>query len=214
MHHPLRVGIRQGLGHIAHDADRLRDRQLHIALEPLPERFAPHVWHDVVETGGSRLPRHHAGVVELENVRVIEAGEDRDLAPEPAGVRRRRELGPEQLERHRPLEPPVAGQIDGGRGAPAELALDRRSRAGLDGVLVGLGSRWRRSRSTSASRSGTASPGSSVRTRALYSRAARDAPIQSPVAASARTSSPAARWSSGWATASCRRMSSSAVWCP
>ena len=48
-----------------------------------------------------------------------------DLAQEAIGTQRMRQLGAEHLERHFAIVLQVAGEIDGGHPADAELALDR-----------------------------------------------------------------------------------------
>ena len=46
---PWRVRVIQRGGDLPHDADRLVDRELLLAGEPLPQRLARDVGHDVVE---------------------------------------------------------------------------------------------------------------------------------------------------------------------
>ena len=55
---------------------------------------------------------------------MLQAGCELDLAQEPLGAQRARELGVEHLEGHRAVVLEIAGEVDGGHAAAAELALD------------------------------------------------------------------------------------------
>ena len=101
------------------DGERLVDRELPLAVEPLAQRLAPDVGHDIEEE-----PVGLAGVVQRQDVGVVERGGDPDLAGEAVGAEQRAELGPEHLDRHLAVVPEVVGQVDRRHAAPAELALD------------------------------------------------------------------------------------------
>ena len=58
-------------------------------------------------------------------MRVVKAGGDLDLAEEPFGTERRRELRVQHLDRNLPVVPQVGGEIDCGHPAAAEFTLDR-----------------------------------------------------------------------------------------
>jgi hypothetical protein len=62
--------------------------------------------------------------VEREDVRVLEARRDLDLAEEPFGPDRRRHLGAQDLDRDLTAMLEVLGAVDGGHAAAAELAVD------------------------------------------------------------------------------------------
>ena len=62
--------------------------------------------------------------MDRQDVRVLEAGGDGDLAQEALGAERLAQLGVEHLERDRPVVLEVVDQVDRGHAAPAELALD------------------------------------------------------------------------------------------
>ncbi len=62
---------------------------------------------------------------------MLEVGGGLDLLHEPLGAKDRREFGPQYLDRHLALVLEVLGEVDGGRPAAAEFALD--------GVAVGEG---------------------------------------------------------------------------
>ena len=55
---------------------------------------------------------------------MIQSRGEADLALEAFGSQRRRQLGVEQLERHRAIVAQVAREVDGGHPAAPELALD------------------------------------------------------------------------------------------
>ena len=120
VHHVVRVRERQRIRDLARDRQHVGQRQLLLADEPLAERLARDVGHDEVE-GVSGL----AGVVERQNVRVVEPAGDGDLAQEPLGTERGGEVGPEHLQGDRPVLPGVVAEVHRGPPAAPELALDR-----------------------------------------------------------------------------------------
>ena len=66
-----------------------------------------------------------AGVVDREDVGMLEPGGEPDLALEALGAERGGELGMEHLERDRAVVPEVLGEVDRGHAPAAELALER-----------------------------------------------------------------------------------------
>ena len=79
-----------------------------------------------------------AGVARVEHgedVRVLQPCGQLDLAQEPLGAERGRQLRVQHLERHRAVVAEVGREIDRGHAAAAELALER--------VSVGQGRRER-----------------------------------------------------------------------
>ena len=74
--------------------------------------------------GEPELPGGLAGVVDREDVRVLQAGGGLDLALEAVGAERLGQLGMEHLERDRPLVPEVVGQKDRGHAPAPEFALE------------------------------------------------------------------------------------------
>jgi hypothetical protein len=77
------------------------------------------VRHDVVQN-----PVGVAGVVDREDVRVVERRGDGDLAQEPLGPEDRGQFGPQHLHRDLAAVLQVIGEIDRGHAAAAQLALD------------------------------------------------------------------------------------------
>jgi len=116
---PLLVRRVERLGHIGRDPHGLVHRKLLLTLQPVPQRLALDVGHDVEEEP-VRLPR----VVQRQDVRVLEVGGGLDLGEEALGAHHGSELGLEHLERDLALVLEVVGQVDGGHSTLAELTLD------------------------------------------------------------------------------------------
>ena len=70
-------------------------------------------------------PAVSPGVVDREDVGVLEPGGELDLALEALGAERGGQLGMEDLERDRPVVLQVVGEIDRGHAPAPELALER-----------------------------------------------------------------------------------------
>ena len=95
------------------------ERQLPLPLQPLPQRAALHVGHDVEEQLAGL-----ARVVDRQDVRVGESGGELDLAEEPVGADRGREVRPEDLQGDLAVVAEVLGEEHDGHAALAELALE------------------------------------------------------------------------------------------
>ena len=119
VHHALAVGVGQRVHHLDQDLDRVVHRQLAYAREPLAERFALDVRHHEVEEAAGL-----AGVVERQDVRMLQAGRHLDFAEEPLAAERGGELGPQHLERHLAPVPEILGEVHRGHAAGADLPLD------------------------------------------------------------------------------------------
>ena len=117
--HALPVGERQGVGDLDQQADGVVNRELALAGQPLAQRLAVHVGHDVPEESLAL-----AGVEHWQDVRMLEPGGDPDLAGEAVGAERRGELGAQHLHGHAAPVLLVLRQEDDGHAALAELALD------------------------------------------------------------------------------------------
>ncbi len=89
------------------------------ALEPLAQRRAVDVRHDVVQE-----PADLARVVEGEDVRVGEAGGDLDFLEKALGSEEGGEPGQQHLERDRALMLAVVSQVHGGHAAAPECAAN------------------------------------------------------------------------------------------
>ena len=66
---------------------------------------------------------------------MVEPGGEPDLPDEPLGAQRVRQLGMEDLQGDRTVVPEIAGEIDRGHAATAELALEHVAVA--EGVCQG-----------------------------------------------------------------------------
>ncbi len=119
MDHAVLVGIVQGVGHLAGDAERFLDRELLLPQQPAPERLAVHIRH-----GEPELPVGLARVVHHQDVGMLQPGAEPDLAEEPLGAQDLGQVGMEDLERDRSVMLQVVGQKDGGHSAASQLPLD------------------------------------------------------------------------------------------
>ena len=113
------VGVLQGAAHLVGDAEGRVERELSLAPEPLAEGLAFDVGHHIPDQ-----TRGLTGVVERQDMRVLQHGGDLDLAEEPVAAQRGGELRLEDLERDQPVMLEVFGEEDDGHAAVAELALD------------------------------------------------------------------------------------------
>ena len=115
----VRVRVRERVGDFAREADRLVDGELAFALEAPAQRLARDVRHHVEERA-----LELAGVVEREDVRMLQAREQRDLAAKALGRLSVGDFGVDELERDLAIVPDVVREIDGRHPAAADLALD------------------------------------------------------------------------------------------
>ena len=120
------VGVVEGAGGLDRDAERVVERELALAAEPVAEALALDEGHGEPEPA-SGLAR----IVDGQDVGMLQPGGEADLALEPVGAERGGELGEEDLERDGAVVAEVVRQVDDGHAAAAELALD--------GVAVGEG---------------------------------------------------------------------------
>jgi hypothetical protein len=119
VHHALSVGIREGVGHLPCDLDGLRNGELLLPQELLPEGLPFHEGHDV-----EREALHVTGVQHRKDVRMAQAGRNPDLPEEALGAHGGGEVGEQDLHGYGPVVPQVLSQVDGGHAAPAQLPLD------------------------------------------------------------------------------------------
>jgi hypothetical protein len=113
------VSVAQGLGYFASNPERILHRKLPLALQPSSKGLALHIGHRVIQQ-----PVSLTGVVEAQDVRVIQARRDVNLAEEALGPEHGTELRVQHLEGHRPIMSEVVGEVHGGHAAAAELALE------------------------------------------------------------------------------------------
>ena len=119
MDHVVLVSERQRRGDLAGDADRVLDRELLLALEPVAQRLALHVRHHEIEQSVGV-----ARVVEREDVGMLEPGDRLDLMEEPVAADEHRDLGSQDLDRDRPAVPQVLGKANDRAAALPQHPLD------------------------------------------------------------------------------------------
>ena len=119
----MAVGIAQRVRHLARDAQGVVERELLLALQPVTQRLPFDEWHDVVEEGAGRV-RRSPGVVEGEDVGMVQVGGRCDLTEETLGPEGEHQRGAEHLYRDLALVLDVVREIDRGHPARAELAVD------------------------------------------------------------------------------------------
>ncbi len=118
MNHAALVRVVERVRHLARDLQSVLERQLLVALQPVAQRLALHVGHDVVQDACG-----FAGVVDGDDVGVIERGGDLDLAQEPLGAECRGELGSHDFDGYLAAVLQVLGEMDDGHPPRAERAL-------------------------------------------------------------------------------------------
>ena len=113
------VGMAQGVSDFQGDLDRIVDRELALAFQPVPERFALDEGHDIEEES-----IHRPRVEEPEDVWVLQLGGQLDLALESLTADGGGQVGIEDLDRHFAVVPDVAGQVDRGHPPLPKLSLE------------------------------------------------------------------------------------------
>ena len=113
------VRVRERFGHFAGDLECIVDGQLRLTVQPVAEGFAFDVRHHVVQH-----PARVAGIVDREDVGMLEAGGELDLAQEPLAAEGHRDLGAQRLQRDESLVSRVARQVDQRHPATAQLPID------------------------------------------------------------------------------------------
>jgi hypothetical protein len=112
------VRVRERVGDVARDRDRVGNRQLLLARDALAQRLALHEGEHMIEQAA-----RFARVEQREDVRMLERGLDAQLAEEPVGPYRCGELGMKDLERHAALVLDVASEVDGRGATASELSF-------------------------------------------------------------------------------------------
>ncbi len=120
VNHPGGMRRAERVGDLTGDIERVRHRQLLLSLKPAAEGFALDVRHDVVEQAGS-LP----GVVQRQDVGMVETSGDADLTEESLGAESGRHVSREDFDGDLAAVLLVGGEVDRTHPATAKLALDR-----------------------------------------------------------------------------------------
>src|SRR5213595_4371362 len=93
MHHAVAVGVAQRVGDLPRYSQGFLDRQRTFAIEPVAKRFALHKRHGVVEQAAGL-----SGVVERQDMGMVEAGRDLYLPEKTLRTERRGQLGLQHLD--------------------------------------------------------------------------------------------------------------------
>ena len=120
MHDAVAVGVAQCLRHLTRDRQRLVNRKLGFALEPLSQRLSLHIRHHVVES-----PVGNAGIVQRNDVGVLQTCRDLDFLQEPLGTQRGGDITPQYLDGDLTVVLLVARKVNDGHAALTEFPLDR-----------------------------------------------------------------------------------------
>ena len=120
VHDGMAVGVGERPRYLVGHPQRVLERQLLLAREPVTQRLTFDVRHHVIEEACRR-----AGVVEGQDVRVLQAGGDLDFPEKPLGAEGRGELRVQYFDRHRPAVFSVFREEHRRHAAAPELALDR-----------------------------------------------------------------------------------------
>ncbi len=120
VHHPMPMRIVERGRHVPRDLQGVLDRQLLLPIESLTQRLALDVGHDIIEEIASL-----AGVVQWDDVRMVEPCRDLDLAEKPLGSQGGGQFGMQNLESDEPVVLDIPGQEDGRHAAATELPLER-----------------------------------------------------------------------------------------
>jgi hypothetical protein len=123
VHDATLVRIAQRAADIAQDAHGLRNGKRSDAREPAAERFPFHERHCVV---GDAICL--AGGEHRDDLRLLEARGELDLALEAVDVDARQQIGRQHLHHDLPPQRGLLGQEHRGHASPAELALEEVGR--------------------------------------------------------------------------------------
>src|SRR5262245_6381430 len=106
------VGVAQGSSDLTSDLQRIVAGQLLLSGKAITQRLALNQRHDVVEGAGSL-----AGIVEWQDVGMLQIRRQLDLAEEPIGPEGSGQFRSQDLDRDRAAMLQVSGEIDGRHAA-------------------------------------------------------------------------------------------------
>ena len=132
VHDATLVGIRERASDVTQDADGVHDAHRATAGDARAKRLALHERHHEIRPAG-----HLAGAQHGDDVRVLQTGDDEDLAAKALRVHVGHELRRQHLHYHSALERTVVGDEHARHAAAAELALD--GEGGAQGVAYLFG---------------------------------------------------------------------------
>ncbi len=119
MDHTVRVRITQSIGDLAGDLQGIGQRKLWLPLQPLSQRFAFNVRHDIVDH-----PIRLTGVVQRQKVGMLQLGGKPNLAKKSLGAEDGRYLVTGHLDRDLTIMPAVVRQINLRGSALSQLSDD------------------------------------------------------------------------------------------
>ena len=120
MNNPPGVCKGKSIGNLAEDANCVRNRKLTLTTNSVAQRLPLDVWHYVIQEA-LRL----AGVVQWEDVGVLQLGGYLDLANETLMTNGCGQFGTENFDCHFPVMSQVSRQEDGGHSPLSNLSFDR-----------------------------------------------------------------------------------------
>ncbi len=132
MNNAVAVGVIESGGNLCSQAHSIGHRQLLLAVQPIAERLTLDERHDVEEGLSPQPPLRFAerghdyrtGVMQREDVRVLQVSRGADLGEKALGADDRGKLGAENLDRHLACMAKVFSQVDCGHPPLAQLAFD------------------------------------------------------------------------------------------
>jgi hypothetical protein len=130
VHHAAAMRVVESISNLSQNARALVERERAIALEAVPQRLTLDERHDEVQESVCL-----AGVVQRQNVWMLKACDDSDLAEKAFGAERRRQVRKQHLDGDAPLVLAVAGEVDAGHPPSPDLAYE------VVAVHQGLGER-------------------------------------------------------------------------
>jgi hypothetical protein len=119
MHYAFAVGVVERERYLTGEIDRYFDRKLPLAPETIPQGFAADERHCVPELSGGVT-----GVVDRQDVGMLEPGSEFDLALEALGTECSGKLRMEDLQGNGSIVPQIVGEKYRCHPTAAELALD------------------------------------------------------------------------------------------
>ena len=119
VHHVGAMGVAQRIRHLARDLERVVDGELAFPGQTLPEGLSLDVRHDIVGHALSLI-----GIVERQDVGMVETRGDLNLAEKPDRSYLRGDVGAEDLDGNRALVLEVMGEVDPCHPTLAQLPLE------------------------------------------------------------------------------------------
>lgn len=124
----MAMGVIECIGDFARESECFVGRQRSLAVEARAERFPFHEGHRVEEKGPSARV-DLSGVEDREDVGMLQAGREPDLALESLGADREGDFRKQHLERHGSVVTRFMREVHRRHAATPELALDAVSLA-------------------------------------------------------------------------------------